>query len=166
MLLIDGYNVLFQTLRGTLDGRRVAEQREILVERIGRHCAATRQRARIFFDPGRRGALAGFNQVRKRPPVEVIQLSEVSADDAIRAIVESGTDRTAYCIVSSDREVAGAAQRRNFETMPAEEFLAQVAQREAGVPAEKPEACGPGEADYWMRQFGLDSPPRPQGTKD
>lgn len=155
MLLIDGYNVLFKTVRGTLDGRRLAAEREVLVERIGRHCAATNQRARIFFDPGRRGAAAAFDQVRKRPPVEVIQLSEVSADDAIRAIVDSGPDRTAYCVVSSDREVAGAAQRRNFETMPSEAFLAEVERREAGVPAEKPDACGPGEADYWMRQFGL-----------
>ena len=155
MLLIDGYNVLFKTIRGTPDGRRLAEEREILVERIGRHCTATNQRARIFFDPGRRGASAGFDRVRKRPPVEVVQLSEVSADDAIRAIVESGPDRTAYCVVSSDREVAGAAKKRNFETMPSESFLAEVERREAGVPAEKPDACGPGEAEYWMRQFGL-----------
>ena len=153
MLLIDGYNVLFKTVRKPVDGRRLAEERDALVERIARHCAATRRTARIFFDP-KRGGGTGFDRIRKLPPIEVVQLAEVSADDAIRAIVESGADRTAYRVVSSDREVATAAKKRSFETMPAEEFLAEMDRHEAGTPDEKPEGCGPDAVRYWMDQFG------------
>jgi predicted RNA-binding protein with PIN domain len=155
VLLIDGYNVLFKAARGIQDGRRLAEERDLLVARISRHCAETRQRARVYFDPKRGGVTPSFDRIRKIPPVEVVQLAEGSADDAIRAIVETGLDRTAYRVVSSDREVAGAARKRNFETMPAEEFLAELERAEAGAPAEKPEGCGPDGVKYWMDQFGL-----------
>lgn len=154
MLLIDGYNVLFKTVRRIKDGRRLAEERDALVARIGRHCAATRQSARIFFDPKRGGGEA-FDRIRRVPPIEVVQLADVSADDAIRAIVQSGTDRTAFRVVSSDREVAEAAKKRSFETMPAEEFLAEIERRESGSPAEKPDGCGPDGVNYWMDQFGF-----------
>lgn len=154
MLLIDGYNVLFKTVRRVQGGRQLAEERDLLVARIGRHCAATHQRARIYFDPKRGGGLT-FDRIRRHPPVEVIELAETSADDAIRAIVASGGDRTAYRVVTSDREVVDAAKKRMFETMPAEEFLAEIDRREAGAPAEKPEGCGPDAVDYWMKQFGF-----------
>lgn len=160
MLLIDGYNVLFKAARGIRDGRGLAEERDRLVARISRHCAATNQRAKIFFDPKRGGGTPAFDRIRKLPPVEVVQLSEVSADDAIRAVVESGTDRTAYRVISSDREVAGAAQKKNFETMPADEFLAELERGEAGAPPEKPDGLGPGGLKYWMDQFGLGGAPQ------
>ena len=160
MLLIDGYNVLFKTARGIKDGRKLAEERDRLVERISRHCSATRQKARVFFDPKRGGGSPGFDRIRKLPPVEVVQLAEVSADEAIRSIVNSGADRTAYRVVSSDREVAGAAQKKNFETMAAEEFLADIDRSESGAPPEKPGDLGPDGLKYWMDQFGLGGTPR------
>ena len=159
MLLIDGYNVLFKALRGAASGRKLAEQRDLLVARIGRHCAATNQRARIYFDPKRGGGLPGFDRVRRRPPVEVIELAELSADDAIRSMVEGGKDRTAYRVVTSDREVADAARRRNFETVASEDFLGEMDRREAGVPDDKPDGESPGSVDYWMKQFGLGGTP-------
>ena len=160
MLLIDGYNVLFKAVRGVKDGRRLAEARDLLVSRIGRHCEATRQKARVFFDPKRTGGTPAFDRILKRPPVEVVQLAELSADDAIKAAVAAGTDRTAYRVVSSDREVADAAKRRNFETMAAEEFLEEIDRREAGAPPEKPDGVGPEGLKYWMDQFGLGGTPR------
>ncbi|HKS17248.1 MAG TPA: NYN domain-containing protein [Planctomycetota bacterium] len=160
MLLIDGYNVLFKMARGIKDGRRLAEERDRLVSRICRHCSATHQRARVFFDPKRGGGTPGFDRIRKLPPVEVVQLAEGSADDAIKAIVASGPDRTAYRVVSSDREVADAARKRSFESMPAEEFLAELERGEAGAPAEKPDGLGPDGLKYWMDQFGLGGTPR------
>jgi predicted RNA-binding protein with PIN domain len=153
VLLIDGYNVLFKAIRPP--GHRLSEERDKLVGRIGRHCAATGQRARIFFDPKRGPGVTGFDRVRRRPPVEVVELSEVSADDAIRAIVESGSDRTAFRVVSSDREVTDAAQRRKFETMASEQFLKEMERGEAEAPGEKPGGLAPGEVNYWMDQFGL-----------
>jgi predicted RNA-binding protein with PIN domain len=155
VLLIDGYNVLFKAVRGVTDGRQLADERDLLVARIARHCAVTNQRARIFFDPKRGRPETSFDRIRRKPPVEVVQLAEASADEAIRAIVSSDSDRTAYRVISSDREVAGAARKRSFEAMPAEVFLAEIELSEAGAPAEKPDGCDPHGVKYWMDQFGL-----------
>lgn len=158
MLIIDGYNVLFKAVRPK--GPRIAEERDKLVGRIGRHCAATGQRARIFFDPKRGPGVAGFDRIRRRPPVEVVELAELSADDAIREIVASGSDRTAYRVVSSDREVADAARRKKFETMEADQFLKELERGEAEAPSEKPDGMSPEALKYWMDQFGLGGPSR------
>src|SRR5687768_11964929 len=130
MLLIDGYNVLFKT-RG-FDPRRLDEARVRLIARIAAHCAATGRRARVFFDPARGGW--GSRTLKRGPGIEVIQLSEMTADHAIRGLVAESKDRTEYRVVSSDREVAGAARKRNFETVTAEEFLAEVEQGEKDAP--------------------------------
>lgn len=151
MLLIDGYNVLFKT-RG-FDPRSLDEARVRLVGRIAAHCAATGRRARVFFDPARGGS--GRRFVKRAAGVEEVQLTDMSADEAIRGLVAESTDRTEYCVVSSDREVAGAALKRNFKTMAAEEFLAEVEQGESGTPSEKPGELGPDGLKYWMDQFGL-----------
>jgi predicted RNA-binding protein with PIN domain len=160
VLLIDGYNVLFKSLRGAVSGRRLIEQRDLLVARIGRYCVATNQRARIYFDPKRGRNADPFDRVRKKPPVEVVELSDLSADDAIRSIVEAEKDRTAYRVVTSDREVADAARRRNFETVPSEDFLGEMDRRDAGTPEEKPDGMPPENLKYWMDQFGLGGTPR------
>ena len=151
MLLIDGYNLLF-CVRG-FDPKRMEEARNDLVWRIAAHCAATGRRARVFFDPGRGGH--GLRSVRKGPGIEVVQLAEMSADDAIRELVADSSDRTEYRVVSSDREVAGAAERKGFSFMASEQFLAELEAGERGTPIDKPTTCDPAEAEYWMRIFGM-----------
>jgi len=151
VLLIDGYNLLFKT-RG-FDPKRLEEARDGLVRRVAAHCAATGRRARIFFDPSRSGT--GLRSVRKSPGIEVVQLSEMSADEAIRGLVAESSDRTQYRVISSDHEVSGAAEKRGFAFMASEDFLAELEAAERGDPREKPEGCGPGDLDYWMKQFGL-----------
>jgi predicted RNA-binding protein with PIN domain len=151
VLLIDGYNVLFKT-RG-LDLRHLEEARARLVSRIAGLCAATGRTARVFFDPSRGGS--GFRTVKRSSGVEVVQLSESSADEAIRTLVTASGDRTQYRVVSSDREVAGAAEKAGFATTTAEDFLAELEAGERGRPPEKPDGCDPPQVKYWMDQFGL-----------
>ncbi len=151
MLLIDGYNVLFKT-RG-FDPRHLEEGRDRLVRRIAAHCAATGLQARVFFDPARGGS--GFRSVKRSPGIEVVKLAEMSADDAIRGLVAESKDRTQYRVVSSDREVSGAAERGGFESTASEDFLAEMDAAENGETDIKPGGCGPADLKYWMDQFGL-----------
>jgi len=157
VLLIDGYNLLF-AIPG-FDPRELAAGRDRLVDRIGRYCRATGQRAQVYFDPRKRGREEAFDRVRRNPPVEVVLLSDVSADEAIRALVEESPDRTAYLVISSDREVSGAAKRRGFASQGSQEFLAEVELSERSPAAEKPDGCPPDQAEYWMKRFGLGGKP-------
>jgi predicted RNA-binding protein with PIN domain len=152
VLLIDGYNLLFK-VRG-FDPQRLNAERDRLVVRITRYCAATGIRTRIFFDPRRDGA-APFDRVRRKESVEIVELAEITADEAILALVVEGKDRTAYRVISSDREVAGTADKRGFDAVASEDFLAELEDSERGVAREKPDGISAAEAERWMREFGL-----------
>lgn len=151
MLLIDGYNLLFK-VPGAAPAR-IDESRERLVRRIAAYCAATGRRARVFFDPGRRGSSLGF--VKRATSIEEVQLAEVSADEAIRSLVTDSSDRTQFRVVSSDREVWGAAAKRGFPATSSEDFLAELEASERGDPREKPDGCSPAEAAHWLKVMGL-----------
>jgi len=152
VLLIDGYNLLFK-IRG-FDPQRLPVERDRLVLRITRYCATTGIRTRIFFDPRRHGA-APYDRVRRKDKIEVVELAEITADEAILALVVENRDRTAYRVVSSDREVAGTAEKRGFAAVASEDFLAELEDSERGVAREKPDGISAAEAEGWLREFGL-----------
>ena len=156
MLVIDGYNVLFARLQGRIETARLVEDRDALVAEIGDYCRRRRLKARIYFDPSR--GLSPSGTVR-RPPVEVVYLpAGISADQAIQDLVKGKDDRTAYRVVSSDREVAGAAAKRKFETVSAEDFLKDL-DRGVGAgekPSKKTVGISAAEADVWLKEFGLE----------
>lgn len=148
MLLIDGYNVLFA--RGVM--KDVARAREGLVARIDAWCGRSGRKARIFFD-SREGPLRG-----RRNLVEILYVAAGdTADAAIGRLVAGTADRTAYRVVTSDREIADAARKRNVDVLSSEEFLRELEgpTRPEEEPRAKRDGISDGEARYWMNEFGL-----------
>ena len=140
MFLIDGYNLLHVT----------GGDRDTLIGKIRTFCSHGRYRACVVFDP-----TAGLPRKQQHGEVEVRGVSVGrTADDEILALLEKTGDRTAYALVSDDRELRDAAVKGGFRVVSSREFESLL---EGPSPAEdpgKPEPR-PGEADYWMDYFGL-----------
>jgi predicted RNA-binding protein with PIN domain len=148
VLLVDGYNLLFAVTAPKRS--RLEADRRALVAELERYGARTGQRLRVVFDGG------GPRRVPGRH-VEVVFVADGStADDRIVAALEGTADRTKYRVVTSDRAVRKAAEARKFEVTPSGAFWREVQAALAPARAdEKPGALTQGEADYWMKEFGI-----------
>ncbi|MBI4563614.1 MAG: NYN domain-containing protein [Planctomycetes bacterium] len=163
MLLIDGYNLLFKAWRGKSSSKALAAQRDALVERIRTYCLTSGQVARIYFDPRKIRPFTTLTGHQRRPPVEVIYLGDVSADQAILERVRASGDRTEYRVITSDREVSAAAAKRRFQTTEAAEFLAEMdraVKPSSSASRPKTEGISEDEVDFWMKEFGLGGEPK------
>ena len=140
MFLIDGYNLLHVT----------GGDRDSLIGRIRDFCSRGGYRACVVFDP-----TTGLPRKVQHGEVEVRGVSVGrTADDEILALLEKTGDRTAYALVSDDRQLRDAAGKGGFRVVSSKEFDGLM---EGPPPADdqgKPEVR-PGEADYWMDYFGL-----------
>lgn len=146
MFLIDGYNLLHVVARG----KATSEARERLVAAVEAYCRQGGYRARIVFD-----ATAGLRRREARGPVEVRTVAQGrTADEEILAALASTKDRTAYTVVSDDREILREAGRGRFKVLSCEEFARDLAA--ASPPPPEEGSAPPGDVDYWMREFGLD----------
>lgn len=94
----------------------------------------------------------------------------VSADDAIQKILEEHTGARHLIVVSSDREVGGAARRRGAKVMKSDEFWAQVMRdlsrpvRRSLEPPEKRRGLTDADTDRWLQDFGYE-PPAPDANE-
>lgn len=152
MLLVDAYNVLF-AWRPALRGRGPSDRdRDEFIAEMARHCAATRQKARLYFDPG--PGFTGPGTSRRQGNVEVVHLPPGTiADQAIREEVARERDTTALRVVSSDNEVWREAARRGFPTVRAEDFLAELDSSSPRRGSEKPEGASVHEAEAWLKEM-------------
>lgn len=149
MLLVDGYNVLLTG--GAVTNLR--EARETLVREIEAYCARTGRRARLYFD-SREGPLRG-----QTTHVEVIYVpAGTTADAAIIETVTATQDRTAYCVVTSDREIADAARRHKMAVIPSDRFRRALLETPPGLDlsTQKRDGISEGEAKAWLREFGME----------
>ncbi len=151
MLLIDGYNLLF-ALKAP-NTRTLEQDRAELIESLTRFAEATNQTLRIVFDKG------GPRRDR-RTRVEIVYVADGStADDVIVAALEDTADRTAYRVVSSDRAIRKAAEKRRFSVVESRAFWKEVqawlAPPTTGEPKGKQQGISSSEADAWMKEFGM-----------
>jgi predicted RNA-binding protein with PIN domain len=156
MFLIDGYNLLFAGGRVRRD--RLPEARKALLHALARYCEVCGQKARIIFDysqgPPPSRARLGAVEVCFTP-------KGVSADEEILGMIEGTSDRTAFTLVTSDREVADPARKKSVKVIGSESFRREMekvlkdAEEKTDEAPEKGKGLGAGEVDYWMRQFGL-----------
>ena len=156
MLLIDGYNLLFALKPPS--SRTLEKDRAELIDSLSRFAEATHQSLRIVFDKG------GPRRDR-RTRVEIIYVADGStADDVIIAALEDTADRTAYRVVSSDRAIRTAAEKRRFVVIESRAFWTEVqawlAPPKTGEPRGKQQGISSSEADAWMKEFGLGDEPR------
>ena len=140
MFLIDGYNLLHAT----------GGDRDSLIEKIRTFCNRGRYRACVVFDP-----TTGLPRKLQHGEVEVRGVSVGrTADDEILALLAKTDDRTAYALVSDDRQLRDAAVKGGFRVVSTREFETLMAGPPQADDPGKPEPR-PEEADYWMDYFGL-----------
>jgi predicted RNA-binding protein with PIN domain len=145
--LIDGYNLLHAFARGRAD----AAARERLLERIRAWCLRGGYAARAVFDP-----TGGMKRREQRGPLEVRVVAQGrTADEELMAEIARCGDRTAFRVVSNDREIAEAARRGKLEVIGCEDFLRRLEEPPSGGEGKPEGDLPPGEVDSWMKEFGL-----------
>jgi predicted RNA-binding protein with PIN domain len=89
----------------------------------------------------------------------------VAADAVIAQTIERSRERKKITVVTNDRAVALHARQHLVNAMSCEVFLRQLTEGVAALPEEPGhKATGTpttGEADHWMREFGLEGDPNP-----
>ncbi len=146
MFLIDGYNLLHSLARG----KAGSDAREALLSLLGAWCERGGYRARIVFDP-----TGGMKRNDTRGAIEIRNVPQGrTADEEILEALAATPDRTRYTVVSNDAAIAKAAGKGGFALVSCEEFSRMLRERPGGP--EKADAAGPGEVDYWMKEFGLE----------
>ena len=117
---------------------------------IADHCRRGGYRARIIFDP-----TGDLLPKSLRGAVEIRSVREGrTADEEILETVGLTGDRTAYVVVTNDREIADGSRRSGVEVVGCRDFLRSI----APPPTEERKADEPssGEVDYWMKEFGFE----------
>lgn len=158
MLLIDGYNLLFSGPR--VPREKLPQARQELAVQVARYCEAAGLRARIIFDFTQGPPAFGIPLKQRIGDVEVWFTPQgVSADDEILGLIEGTSDRTAFTVVTSDRGIADGVARRQVKVVDSGSFrkeMTELLHEPQDEAPEKGKGLGPGEVDYWMREFGLD----------
>ena len=140
MYLIDGYNL----------AHAVGMSRDALLSALEAFCRRENRSARVVFDP-----TGGMKRRETRGPVEIRVVAEGrKADEEILSAIAATSDRTAWTLVSNDLELVRAAERKNLTVLACRDFAALLAR--ADPAPEKKDGAGPGEVDFWMKEFGLD----------
>ncbi|MCK4275127.1 MAG: NYN domain-containing protein [Phycisphaerae bacterium] len=92
-----------------------------------------------------------------------------SADELITQRIAADTAPRRLSVVSTDRQIRRAARRRRCKIVRSEDFaklLIRLAEAPPKAPpAEPPEkrrGLSPGEADKWLKEFGLEAPDNDQ----
>jgi len=157
-VLIDGNNLLHAARRAQTSSLLIG--RSMLCQAIGRWAQRRSERVHIVFDgpappPGMAAQVAH----------QAIQVSYsgvgVSADEALMRLLETDSAARRLIVVSSDRQIQRAAQRRRARPLDAETFWLRV-QRDLArprpvrkEPREKEAGLSPEATDEWLKEFGL-----------
>lgn len=158
-VVIDGNNLLYAARAAGTSSLLVG--RSMLCDTIGRWSKRTGQHVHVVFDgPAPDAALA--SQIGN-PAIEVTYSGPGRTADAVIAyLIESNSAARRLLVVSSDREIARAAKRREARPIRSEDFwreLTRDATRRApdeGEPEEKGAGLSPEATDEWLDWFGLD----------
>lgn len=146
--LIDGHN-LIPRLGLRLDS---PDDEMELVGILREFARLNRREVEVYFD----GAPPGHAGTRKLGTVKAhfVRLG-LTADSAIRARLQRmGRSAKAWIVVSSDREVQGAARTSRAESMSSDEFADLLRQmREASPKPDEEKILSKNEVEEWMKLF-------------
>lgn len=162
-LLIDGHNLI-----GQMKDISLADpQDEVkLLQRLQSYYRLTREPITVVFDPG---DIGGVGRPQTGPGVTVIYASSSEdADAVLRRRIERERAPRQLTVVSSDRRVADLAVAYGAQTIKAQEFARQLAERlnptaASGAPEEKPKTSS-SDVEYWMGIF-KEPPPKKKRPK-
>lgn len=139
---IDGYNIIHAAPRWSeLADQSLEAAREALIEATGAWCAATGNRATIFFDgQGKRTESAPHSP--PPPGVEVIYTARrVTADAVIERGVYRAPKRSDVIVVSGDHGILDLCLGMGAMTMKPENFIDNIVQT-AGYVSDRVEDTG------------------------
>jgi predicted RNA-binding protein with PIN domain len=170
-LIIDGYNLLHASdLFGPQRGPpRLEKSRHALLEFLaGALTARQRTQTTIVFDAG--GAASGLPREQRFEGITVLYASRhEDADGLIEELISCSTAPRRLTVVSSDHRVQRAARRRRAVAVDSRAWYMELLRRrrrtrtsesQRKVSNEPPPA---GETDYWLKQFGMDTPAKAPG---
>ena len=157
MLIIDGYNLL-RTLQNLLE--QSSEFTDIQLCRItDEYLFRMKKRGRVVFDGVGPRDKAGFNNLRE---LEVIfSGTNREADDVIEKLILEDTAPRNLIVVSNDRRIKTAANKRKATAADCIEFWTEVIKQIEKRQKKRPEPQGKfvgiteAETEYWLREFGL-----------
>jgi predicted RNA-binding protein with PIN domain len=161
--LIDGYNLLYAmgALKGPVGPQGLERARQRLLGWIEGVFQDRTSSVTVVFD-GTHG-----EAVLTAGGIEVIfAAGNEEADDLIERLIKKSTAPGQLTVVSSDRRLRQAADRRNARSVTSEDFTLELEKlrkaRLKSVPG--PKAEGPvGSPEEWLREFGhLDRDPLAQ----
>lgn len=155
--LIDGHNLIARIPDIDLSDPDDEAQ---LILRLKRWTAADgRRRVTVYFD---RGLPGGRDPHFSGGPVEVIfTSSRKTADDLLIGRIRRVNNPPEFTLVSSDREVVSAAERRGMPVLDSETFAGQMAAESEERQSPQPQASqkeeplvSAEEVAQWMELFG------------
>ncbi len=123
-IIVDGYNVIRQWPElARLDRADLQSGREALLAELREYRRAKGHRITVVFDGREQGGFAGAAEQVAGVGVRYSRRGE-SADSVIARLAAEGGEGAV--IVSSDREVQGAARRQRASAVTAEEFIRRL----------------------------------------
>jgi predicted RNA-binding protein with PIN domain len=148
-LLIDGHNLIGRMAGISLDD---PDDEIRLVERLRSYHARTSKRVEVYFDHGLPG---GRSRLHSTHGVAVIFAhTHTTADALILRRVRQDRHPAALTVVSSDRDLLGAARDLGAQALSSEEFAPRLEPSPAEPTAPADPTLSSKEVDEWLRLFG------------
>jgi predicted RNA-binding protein with PIN domain len=159
-VLIDGDNLL-HVARGALEEAHLAN-RAWLCRMLASWADRYHQEVTVVFD-GVRPSSSGEGPLAQA--ALLIRYSDTrKADDVIIEMIGASSSPRRLVVVSSDRQIRASARRRKARSVDSPSFIERVIEElsrstTAGErePIEKYQGLQEGDAEYWLKQFGLHS---------
>lgn len=157
MLIIDGYNLLRAVQNLTEHSSEITDVR--LCQIIGEYLYRIKKKGRIVFDGIGPRDKTPFNNLNN---LEVIfSGSSHEADDIIEKLILNDTAPKRLTVVSSDRRIKAAANKRKATAVDCVDFWMEVIRtiekkrKKQVEPQGKFIGISEAETEYWLREFGL-----------
>lgn len=157
MLLIDGYNLL-HSVQNLLDQSTEITDDQ-LCRVIGEYLYRTKGKGSIIFDGTGPKDKSVFNNLFN---LEVLFSGpNREADDVIEKLIQQNTAPRNLSVISSDRRIKQAAEKRKAAAVDCVDFWMEVLkqiekkQKQQAEPQEKFIGLTNAETEYWLREFGF-----------
>jgi len=157
MIIIDGYNLL-RAVQNLLEQASDISDMQ-LCRIIDEYLCRTKKRGQIVFDGVGPRDKTGFNNLRD---LEVVfSGTSREADDVIEKLILENTAPRNLTVVSSDRRIKTAVNKRKATAADCIDFWTEVIKQLEKKKKKQVEPQGKfygiteAETEYWLREFGL-----------
>jgi len=157
VLIVDGYNLL-RAVQNLLEQSSDISDVQ-LCRLIDEYLYRTKKRGQIVFDGVGPRDKTGFNNLRN---LEVVfSGTNHEADDVIEKLILENTAPRNLIVVSSDRRIKTAANKRKATAVDCVDFWTEVIKqlekkkKRQAEPQGKFYGITEAETEYWLREFGL-----------